>query len=288
MKLKQAVVMVCVVCAVTVQANAGIAVEKGEKIAFLGDSITQAGNRSGGYVQLVVGGLNGLGLEVTHHGAGISGHKSNDMLRRLQRDVIDKKPNWMTLSCGVNDVWHNARGRGVDLPNYKKNITEIVDKAQAAGIKVMILTSTMIQEDQQHKLNQALIPYNEFLRELAKEKKCLLADLNADMQAQVKEAREKTGSNKNHLTGDGVHMNAAGNKMMALGVLRAFGLSDKQMAKVDDAWMNDITAVHVRPFFSVSKNEEKKFREKKKGHIGQALEKYMKENRDSILKEIMK
>ena len=40
------------------------------------------------------------------------------------------------------------------------------------------------------------------IHELAKEKKCLLADLNADMQAQVKETREKTGSNKNHLTGD--------------------------------------------------------------------------------------
>ena len=71
-------------------------------------------------------------------GAGISGHKSNQMLERLERDVLSKKPDWMTLSCGVNDVWHGAKG--VALPEYQKNITEIVDKAQAANVKVIILT----------------------------------------------------------------------------------------------------------------------------------------------------
>ena len=30
---------------------------------------------------------------------------------------------------------------------YEKNITQIVDKAQAAGMKVVILTATVIQED---------------------------------------------------------------------------------------------------------------------------------------------
>ncbi len=28
------------------------------------------------------------------------------MLARLDEAVISKKPQWMTLSCGVNDVWH--------------------------------------------------------------------------------------------------------------------------------------------------------------------------------------
>ena len=71
------------------------------------------------------------------------------MLARLDKDVISKKPQWMTLSCGVNDVWHfklklgKRTFQGVGLEDYKKNIRAIVDKAQAAGIKVMILTSTM-------------------------------------------------------------------------------------------------------------------------------------------------
>ena len=164
-----------------------IAVKSGEKIAFLGDSITQQGAGSpSGYVHLVISGLEANGIKATAIPAGISGHKSNDMLARVERDVLQKKPDWMTLSCGVNDVWHGAKG--VPLEQYKKNITEIVDKCQAAHIKVMILTSTMIGEDQSNENNQKLMAYNAFLRELAKDKKCPLADLNAEMQAALKPA----------------------------------------------------------------------------------------------------
>jgi lysophospholipase L1-like esterase len=210
-----------------------IAVKKGEKIAFLGDSITAAGKRPGGYCQLVLSALKGQGIETTPVFAGIGGHKSNQMLARLEKDVLKHKPDWMTLSCGVNDVWHGKRG--VDLPSYKKNITAIVDQAQAAGVKVMLLTSTMIREDQSNDLNQKLAPYNEFIRALAKEKKCLLADLNEDMQAGLKKFPADAPKGK-QLTSDGVHMNKAGNIMMARGVAKAFGLTDKQLDQSVQSW----------------------------------------------------
>ena len=125
----------------------GLITKSGDSIAFLGDSITQQGAASpAGYVYLVINGLEQQGQKVTAIPAGISGHTSKDMLARLDRDVISKKPTWMTLSCGVNDVWHGANG--VELEPYKQNITAIVDKAQAAGIKVIMLTATMIQENQ--------------------------------------------------------------------------------------------------------------------------------------------
>jgi lysophospholipase L1-like esterase len=139
----------------------------------------------------------------------------------------------MTLSCGVNDVWHGARG--VKLEPYKKNITAIVDKAQAAGVKVMLLTSTMIKEDQTNELNQKLAPYNAFLKDLAKEKKCLFADLNADMQEALKKFPADAPKGK-QLTSDGVHMNALGNIMMAKGVLKAFGLSVDEIAAAETEW----------------------------------------------------
>ncbi|MEI6655068.1 MAG: SGNH/GDSL hydrolase family protein [Verrucomicrobiota bacterium] len=208
---------------------AEIAVKDGQKVAFMGDSITQAGAGPKGYLTLIMRGLEANGVKAISIPAGISGHKSNDMLNRLERDVLSKKPDWMTLSCGVNDVWHGARG--VPLDQYQKNIVQIVDRCQAAGVKVVILTSTMIGEDQPNPNNQKLVAYNEFLRELAKEKKCLLADLNADMQAAIAKAGpDKKG---NILTSDGVHMNPAGNVMMASGVLKAFGLTDEQIAKAE-------------------------------------------------------
>ena len=174
-------------------ASAGeILVKSGQKIAFLGDSITAGGARPGGYCRMVVDGLKNEGIEVSGIFAGKSGNKSNDMLARLDKAVISKKPAWMTLSCGVNDVWHfklrlgKRTFKGVSLEDYKKNITSIIDQTQAAGIKVMILTSTMIGEDPARELNQNLIPYNEFLRKIAQEKKCLLVDLDKDMRAMLK------------------------------------------------------------------------------------------------------
>jgi len=209
------------------------AVKNGDNIAFLGDSITaQGATNPGGYVQLVINGLETSGVKAAMIPAGVSGNTSKNMLARVDRDVLSKKPAWMTLSCGVNDVWHGADG--VPLDQYEQNITSIVDQAQAAGIKVMILTATMIREDQKNDFNQKLTAYNDFLKSLATKKNCLLADLNAAMQKEV----SATPHAGNLLTIDGVHMNIDGNIMMASAILKAFGLNDAQMQKVRDGWLD--------------------------------------------------
>ncbi|MEZ0216125.1 MAG: SGNH/GDSL hydrolase family protein, partial [Rariglobus sp.] len=163
-------------------------------------------------------------------GAGVSGHKSDQMLARLDSDVLSKKPTWMTLSCGVNDVWHGAKG--VPLDAYKTNITAILDRCQQAGVKVVILTATQIKLPITSPENVKLADYNAFLRETAKARHLPLADLNAAMAA------EQTANPKRVLTVDGVHMNLFGNLMMAKGVLAAFGLDEKQLAAANTSWMN--------------------------------------------------
>lgn len=230
-------------------ANAEIAVKSGEKIAFLGDSITQGGwSNPAGYVRLVIAGLEANGIKAEPVPAGISGHKSDQMLARLDKDVLSKKPQWMTLSCGVNDVWHGARGVPLDdamaksgtyddkvatRGTYKKNITAIIDQAKAAGVKPVMLTATVIQENLGSKENGLLAPYNDFLRQLAKEKGVPMADLFAMFEERIK-AENKP--NVKVLTSDGVHMNAEGNKLMAVGVLKAFGLNDAELDKARASW----------------------------------------------------
>ncbi|WP_395749127.1 SGNH/GDSL hydrolase family protein [Prosthecobacter sp.] len=228
---------------------AEIAVKSGDKIAFLGDSITAGGwGNPAGYVRLVIAGLEANGVKAEAVPAGISGHKSDQMLARLDKDVLSKKPQWMTLSCGVNDVWHGPRGVPLDdamaksgtyddkvatRGTYKNNITAIIDQAQAAGVKPVMLTATVIHENLASKENGLLAPYNAFLCELAKEKKIPLADLNAMFQDRIK-AENKP--NEKVLTSDGVHMNVEGNKLMAVGVLQALGLNAAELDKAKAAW----------------------------------------------------
>lgn len=216
-------------------AAAEIVFKNGDKVAFLGDSITYLGAAyPSGYCRLVDSALKWKGINCEMIYAGISGHKSNQMLERLDRDVLAHKPQWMLLSCGVNDVWHGENG--VPLPQYKENITKLVDKAQAAGVNVIILASTLIGEDLNGDNNRKLNEYNDFLKSLAAEKGLPFVDLNSVMRQRINAMEADGRTPGTLLTVDGVHMNPAGNMIMAEGILRVIGFTDNDMADTMTKW----------------------------------------------------
>jgi len=202
----------------------GTVLHSAERLAFLGASITEFGwNHPTGYVRLAVGALQQHGVDIVPVPAGVSGNTSRDMLARLQRDVLDKKPDWVTIDAGGNDVWHGD----VPFDEYMVNMTAIVDRAQAAGIHVILQTCTPILEDLDADFNKKMAYFNQFLRYLAVQKHCLLCDENG---AAIAILKTKTGKD-NVLTTDGVHMNDRGNRLMAATLLRTLGLNDEQIAR---------------------------------------------------------
>ena len=208
-------------------------IKSGDTLAFMGDSITAGGwGHAQGYCKLVDVALKHKGLDVKTIGAGVSGHKSNQMNARMQRDVIDKKATWMTLSCGINDVWHGKNG--VPLEQYKKEVAEIADKAEKAGVKLMILSATIFERDPMDGAkNEKLAPYNEFLKEFAAKRGLIFVDLNSPMWDVVK-ANMVNGKKKGLVvTADGVHMTPRGYKMMARGILKGFGMTDAEVDEID-------------------------------------------------------
>ena len=130
-------VLLLVLLQTAMSASAAVVVKTGEKVAFLGDSITAQGWSSPhGYVRLVAAGLECNGVRIVPVPAGVGGHTSKDMLARLTRDVLDKKPHWVMISCGMNDVLR------LSLDEFTVNMGDIVGQCQAAGIKVAIFTTT--------------------------------------------------------------------------------------------------------------------------------------------------
>ena len=215
-------------------ARAELLIQNNDRIAFLGDSITANGNRPAGYVNMVMKGLELAGVKAEKIAVGVSGNKSNDMLARLEKDVLSRNAKWMTLSCGVNDVWHGARG--VELEPYKANISSILDQCADKGVRVIVLTATMIREDASNNENRKLAAYNDWLRAEAKRRGLPLADLNADMQAELARIRATDKTPGNKLTVDGVHMAFPGDCMMAWGVLRAMGADESLREKCLPVW----------------------------------------------------
>lgn len=223
-------------------------VRDGETIAFLGDSITAAGGGHGGYCRLVIHGLKTKGIRARAIYAGVPGDKSSDMLMRLD-GILRQKPDHLFLSVGVNDVWHTdptakigvfqpAPGMGVELEHFKLYVPRILDRCQAADTRVILSTFTQITEDPDFRLNRKAQAYNAYLCSLAEERRLPIAFLNEAAFAKIRELRgqEDEGKMTNLISGDGIHPNAVGHQVMALGILKALGFSEEELAALDKEW----------------------------------------------------
>jgi len=214
-----------------------VELKENARVAFLGDSITQNGwNNADGYVRLVELAFKTLDVKATVIPAGVSGNKSPDMLKRLDRDVLSKKPDVVLFSCGVNDVWHGLIPslKGVSKEDYVKNCGEILDRIRKSGATPVVLTPTMIGEEPNAAANVKLAEYIAALAEAAKARGVEVVDLNAAMRAALKTTAPNRAGMR--LTFDGVHMNFTGDCMMAREILRGLGLAGRDDAAVEKAW----------------------------------------------------
>ena len=196
--------------------------KKGDRIVFLGDSITQAGVGSKGYVTLVKNQLaeKHKDLEIEVIGAGISGNKVPDLQRRLDKDVLARKPTLVVVYIGINDVWHGEKdpARGTPKDKFEGGLKEIVKKIQDAGAKVVICTPTVIGEKKENKLDPLLDEYADLSRGVAKETGSPLCDLRKAFRDHLAKTNADD-KEKGVLTYDRVHLNEAGNKLVADTVL---------------------------------------------------------------------
>ncbi len=201
----------------------------GDKVAFMGDSITAAG----GYVRLAKFIIDAKfpDIKPTFINTGVSGQKAENMQPRFEKDMhLADKPAVCFINVGINDVWHRLGAPHSDdvLAAYKANVEKMVDAAQAAGAVAVLLTPTVIQEDAKNEGNARLLKYVDAMKQVADAKKCKLIDLHAMFLAAL-DAKPKGLP----LTADGVHMWLYGDAIMAPGVLRALGVSDATIAGTD-------------------------------------------------------
>ena len=202
---------------------------KGDRIVFLGDSITEQGaTEPKGYVNLIRDDLNekhkDLGVEVI--GAGVSGNQVPDIQARLERDVLSKKPTLVVIYIGINDVWHGEKdpAKGTSKDKYEAGLRDVIRRCQDAGARVVLCTPSVIGEknDGSNTNDPKLDEYSDVSRAVAKDMKVPVCDLRRAFQAYEK---EHNADNKvaGVLTGDKVHLNEAGDKFVAEQILKMFG-----------------------------------------------------------------
>jgi len=204
----------------------------GDRICFLGDSITRA---DPGYTRLLAALLTAarpdLALEFVF--AGVGGNRVGDLLARLDRDVLAHRPSWVTVSIGVNDIWHR-RGRAGGTPDadFEAGFGELLERLAAGGARALVLTPTVIHEDAESEENRQLQVLLDQQRRIAAARGLPLCDAHLALRAAIEARRAALPAEAwpvgpdgrtRFFTTDGVHLNPAGNALLALHLLGLLG-----------------------------------------------------------------
>ncbi len=209
----------------TADGPAPLRLKTGDRIVTLGDSITEAGGYQDFMRKVLARFYPDLRVDIIN--AGVSGNKAPDMRERLQRDVIDRNPTVVTISCGINDVWHSfsfTPPAGVDLETFTRLMAEMVRRLKASTrAEIYLLTPTLIYENLRSPENLKLEPYVQAVRNLARRERVHLVDLN-DLFDLALQAAQSGGAPDFHPTLDGVHMKPSGDFLIGASILRAFNV----------------------------------------------------------------
>lgn len=214
--------------------------EKGDKLLFIGDSITDCerkkpegeglfGALGKGYVSLVDALLQAvypeLGIRVVNKGT--SGNTVRDLKARWQEDVLDQQPQWLAIMIGINDVW-----RQYDVPfikewhvykeEYEDTLRKLISESKPKVKGLVLMTPFYLESNAQDKMRATMDEYGLIVRKLADEFGVHFVDTQAAFNPVLEQLYAAT------LAWDRVHPTAAGHMVLARAFLDAVGFQWKR------------------------------------------------------------
>ncbi len=179
------------------------------RVVCFGDSVTGLYYHTGGrraYTDLLEIALRRLcpRADVTTINAGISGHTTRDALKRIDKDVLAKKPSLVTVMFGLNDMTR------VPLDEYRANLLTIIEKCHAVGAEVVLCTPNSVITTS-GRPTEKLEQYCDVVREVAREANVAMCDTYAAYQA----FREQNPQAWRLLMSDEIHPNHDGHEVIA-------------------------------------------------------------------------
>ncbi|MGW2327410.1 SGNH/GDSL hydrolase family protein [Streptomyces sp. NPDC001700] len=217
-----------------------ITLRPGSTVMFTGDSITDCQRQESedglgfGYPLRVAGewGLRHPDRPVTWLNTGIGGHKVRDLEARWRTDVLDARPDVVSILVGVNDMgWHTLDPKGyvIGADEFEAGYDRLLAPLAEAGTRLILIEpfllpihgvveagagTALIGEKERNEWRTDLDPKIQVVRQLARTYGAQL--LAADgMFAQLAAA---TGPE--YWAADGVHPTPAGHAALAAAWLR--------------------------------------------------------------------
>jgi lysophospholipase L1-like esterase len=203
------------------------------KFILIGDSVTDMGrtrpvaqglfNPHGtGYPNVVQGLLTSVYPDyfINVVNMGNSGDNVRNLKARWQTDVIDLKPDWLSIMIGINDVWRQfdtpqIPEHGVPPDEYRATLGELVRQTKPLVKGLVLITPVYWELNKQDAMAARVAEYQAICREIAEAEGVLFCD------AQAYADRVLQCCSPNYIAWDRVHPNIPGAFVIAKAFLKA-------------------------------------------------------------------
>ncbi len=211
-------------------AKVPLILKKGQRVAVVGDSITEQKLYSR-YIELYLTAcLHDLDLRVIQLGWG--GETAGGFAGRMNNDLLPWKPDVVTTCYGMNDGGYKKYDDGVGK-RYHDPMADIVGRCKKAGATVVVGSPGAVDSNPAYFKNAATPPavYNDSLahlrdiaKQLAEQEGMLFADVHGAMISAMEKGKAALGDAYDVCGRDGVHPGANGHLVMAAAFLKAMGV----------------------------------------------------------------
>lgn len=202
--------------------------KKNDTLIFLGDSVTDCGRspdgvweKGDGYPRMVDAMFRILHPETRIYfvNKGTSGDQTRMVIDRLQADVLDLKPDAVTLLIGINDVWRffDQAGpkAGVSAEEYRDNLKKIIEPILASGAKLLVMTPYMIDTNPAEPMRTKMLEYAGICKQVAEEYQLEVLELQPLFEDLLKQ-----GVSSYELSPDRIHPTQKGHMAIALELMK--------------------------------------------------------------------
>ena len=213
----------------------GFRIAQGSRWVAIGDSITDTGRArpvgespgglGTGYVQTIDALLGAWypARRIRLFNVGTSGHTVRNLAERWQTDVIDLKPNWLSVMIGANDVWRQfdrvtQPERSVLPPEYEQTYDTLLSKTTPlldGGL--ILITPFFLEARTNDPMRARMDEYGAIVKKLAVKHKAVLVDSQAAFDVVLKDLPSAM------INWDRVHLNHIGAAVLSRAILSAVG-----------------------------------------------------------------
>ena len=209
--------------------------EKNDKLLFIGDSISDYDRARpvgeglfkawGTSYVADVGSLlccmyPELNLRIVN--MGISGNQIRDLDRRWQTDVLDLKPDFVSVLIGINDVWRQFDSpqmpeQHVPTDEYEATYHKLIEETLPKVKGMILMTPYMMEPNRKDPMRARMDEYGAMVKEIAAENHIPCIDLQAAFDEYFQEYHPAS------VNWDRIHPNTVGHCIIARALLNGIG-----------------------------------------------------------------